>query len=52
MKLKKDAGCIVGEENSLKFILKAGNGQMGQHGSDGLRGDNGTTPEPGERDFL
>ena len=51
MKLKKDAGCIVGEENSLKFILKAGNGQTGQHGSNGLPGDHGVTPKPGERDF-
>ena len=52
MKLKKDAGCIVGEENSLKFILNAGDGQMGQNGSDGLPGDPGVTPKFGEKYFV
>lgn len=43
----KDAGCIVGEENGLKFILKPGDGQNGQDGSDGRPGDPGETPKAG-----
>jgi len=44
---KKDAGCIVGEENRLKFILKPGDGQNGQDGSNGKPGDHGKTPKIG-----
>ena len=36
--LNIDAGCFVGERNTLSFDIVSGSGSNGQHGSDGLDG--------------
>ena len=36
-----DAGCVVGEKDSLMFDISSGDGSNGQHGSDGLKGMDG-----------
>ena len=36
-----DAGCVVGDKDSLVFDISSGDGSNGQHGSDGLKGKDG-----------